>query len=49
MPPVPSTSAGRARTLRKGSADHLAIDVETESDRLIGNGVEIDEDKGLLL
>lgn len=48
MPPVPSASAAHARTLRKGSTDHLAIDLETESDRLIGNGMEIDEDKGLL-
>ena len=48
IPPVPSASAAHARTLRKGSTDHLAIDVETESVHLIGNGMEIDEDKGLL-
>ncbi|XP_038892630.1 putative leucine-rich repeat-containing protein DDB_G0290503 [Benincasa hispida] len=45
MPPVPSASAAHARTLRKGSTDHLAIDIETESDRLIGKGME-SEDKG---
>lgn len=48
MPPVPSASAAHARTLQKGSTDHLAIDVETESDRLIEKGMESYEDKGLL-
>ena len=48
IPPVPPASAAHARMLRKGSTDHLAIDVETESDRLIGNAMEIDKDKGLL-
>ncbi|KAG7032332.1 hypothetical protein SDJN02_06377, partial [Cucurbita argyrosperma subsp. argyrosperma] len=46
IPPASSASAAHARTLRKGSTDHLAIDVETESVHLIGNGMEIDEDKG---
>lgn len=46
MPPVPSASAAHARTLQKGSTDHLAIDVETESDRLIEKGMESYEDKG---
>ncbi|XP_023542251.1 putative leucine-rich repeat-containing protein DDB_G0290503 isoform X2 [Cucurbita pepo subsp. pepo] len=46
IPPVPPASAAHARMLRKGSTDHLAIDVETESDRLIGNAMEIDKDKG---
>lgn len=48
IPPVPPASAAHARTLRKGSTDHLAIDVETESDRLLEKGLESDEDKGLL-
>ncbi|GKV14663.1 hypothetical protein SLEP1_g25503 [Rubroshorea leprosula] len=41
--PVPS--AVQVRTLRKGSTDHLAINVDSESDHLINNE-EIDEDKG---
>ncbi|KAF8018531.1 hypothetical protein BT93_H3418 [Corymbia citriodora subsp. variegata] len=43
MPPVPS--AAHARTMRKGSADHLALSVDMESNPLIGNQ-ETDEDKG---
>ncbi|KGN51711.1 myosin-10 isoform X1 [Cucumis sativus] len=46
IPPVPPASAAHARTLRKGSTDHLTIDVETESDRLLEKGLESDEDKG---
>lgn len=41
--PVPS--AAHVRTMRKGSADHLALDVDLESNRLINNE-ETDEDKG---
>ncbi|XP_057485762.1 trans-Golgi network-localized SYP41-interacting protein 1-like [Actinidia eriantha] len=41
--PVPS--AAHVRTLRKGSNDHLAINIDSESDRLIKNE-ETDEDKG---
>lgn len=43
--PVPS--AAHVRTLRKGSSDHLALDIDLESNRLI-NSKETDEDKGLL-
>lgn len=39
--------AAHARTLRKGSNDHLAIDIDSESDRLIKNE-ETDEDKGVI-
>ncbi|KAL3511387.1 hypothetical protein ACH5RR_030788 [Cinchona calisaya] len=38
-------SAAHARTLRKGSNDHLAISIEPESERLI-NHEQADEDKG---
>lgn len=48
IPPVPPASAAHARTLRKGSTDHLAIDVDIESDRLLEKGRESDEDKGVL-
>lgn len=41
--PVPS--AAHARNMRKGSADHLALDISTESDNLISR-VDTDEDKG---
>lgn len=41
--PVPS--AVQVRTMRKGSTDHLAINIDSESDHLINNE-EIDEDKG---
>ncbi|XP_057508982.1 trans-Golgi network-localized SYP41-interacting protein 1-like isoform X1 [Actinidia eriantha] len=41
--PVPS--AAHVRTLRKGSNDHLAINIDSESDHLIENE-ETDEDKG---
>ncbi|BBG93971.1 hypothetical protein Prudu_002139 [Prunus dulcis] len=41
--PVPS--AAHARTMRKGSTDHLSIDIGSESTRLI-NSAETDEDKG---
>ncbi|XP_073315775.1 trans-Golgi network-localized SYP41-interacting protein 1-like isoform X2 [Primulina huaijiensis] len=38
-------SAAHARTLRKGSSEHLAININSESDRLM-NSLESDEDKG---
>ncbi|KAF7813649.1 golgin subfamily B member 1-like isoform X1 [Senna tora] len=41
--PVPS--AALVRNMRKGSADHLALDIGGESDRLISSS-DIDEDKG---
>ncbi|KAK4429746.1 hypothetical protein Salat_1275200 [Sesamum alatum] len=40
-------SAAHVRTLRKGSNDHLAINIGSESERLINNE-ETDEDKGHL-
>ncbi|CBI27520.3 unnamed protein product, partial [Vitis vinifera] len=40
--PVPS--AAHVRTLRKGSTDHLALNIDSESDHLIKE--ETDEDKG---
>ncbi|XWS34662.1 hypothetical protein CRYUN_Cryun21dG0056900 [Craigia yunnanensis] len=43
--PVPP--AAHVRTLRKGSTDHLALNIDLESDRLINNE-ETDEDKGHL-
>ncbi|KAL8535229.1 hypothetical protein ACS0TY_011015 [Phlomoides rotata] len=43
---IPSvSSAAHARTLRKGSSDHLAINIESESERLL-NDKGSDEDKG---
>ncbi|XP_030444431.1 trans-Golgi network-localized SYP41-interacting protein 1-like [Syzygium oleosum] len=44
MPPVPS--AALAQTMGKGSADHLALSIDSESNPLIGNK-ETDEDKGI--
>ncbi|KAL9423770.1 hypothetical protein AB3S75_035790 [Citrus x aurantiifolia] len=41
--PVPS--AAHTRTMRKGSTDHLTINIDSESARLI-NSEETDEDKG---
>lgn len=41
-------SAAHARTMRKGSSDHLAININSESDRLM-NSLESDEDKGVYL
>ncbi|XP_059633606.1 trans-Golgi network-localized SYP41-interacting protein 1 isoform X2 [Cornus florida] len=41
----PAASAAHVRTLRKGSSDHLALNIDSESDRLI-NSEETDEDKG---
>ena len=41
----PSPSAALVRNMRKGSTDHLALDVDGESDRLI-RSTDIDEDKG---
>lgn len=45
IPPA-APSAAHVRTLRKGSSDHLAINVDLEYDRLISNE-ETAEDKGL--
>ncbi|XP_009769668.1 trans-Golgi network-localized SYP41-interacting protein 1 [Nicotiana sylvestris] len=39
------TSAAHVRTLRKGSTDQLAINIDTESERLI-NDEEADQEKG---
>jgi hypothetical protein len=44
MSSVPA--ATHVRTLRKGSTDQLAINIDVESERLINNE-GIDEDKGL--
>ncbi|KAL0421494.1 UNVERIFIED_CONTAM: hypothetical protein Slati_3172300 [Sesamum latifolium] len=41
-------SAAHVRSLRKGSNDHLAINIGSESERLINNE-ETDEDKGMYL
>ncbi|XP_014493879.1 myosin-11 [Vigna radiata var. radiata] len=41
----PVSSAAHVRNMRKGSADHLALDISMESDNLI-NRVDTDEDKG---
>lgn len=43
IPPVPT--AAHVRTMRKGSTDHLALDVDLESAGLI-NSEQSDEDKG---
>lgn len=43
LSPVPS--AAHVRTMRKGSTEHLALNIDSESDRLINNE-ETDEDKG---
>ncbi|XVE74880.1 hypothetical protein DITRI_Ditri12bG0053900 [Diplodiscus trichospermus] len=40
-------SAAQVRTMRKGSMDHLALNIDSESDHLINNE-ETDEDKGHL-
>ncbi|KAL2547157.1 hypothetical protein Fot_16390 [Forsythia ovata] len=45
LPPVPS--AAHVRPLRKGSSDQLAIDIDSDSERLVNNK-EADEDKGHL-
>lgn len=44
---APAAFSAHARTLRKGSNDHLAIDIDSESDRLI-KIEETDEDKGVI-
>ncbi|KAK9934497.1 hypothetical protein M0R45_021638 [Rubus argutus] len=41
----PVSSAAHVRTMRKGSTDHLVIDIDSESTRLISNE-DTDEDKG---
>ncbi|KAI4343352.1 hypothetical protein L6164_010713 [Bauhinia variegata] len=41
--PVPS--AAHVRNMRKGSSDHLELDIDVESDRLI-HSADADEDKG---
>ncbi|XWS63777.1 hypothetical protein CRYUN_Cryun06bG0130900 [Craigia yunnanensis] len=43
----PVASAAHVRTMRKGSTDHLALNIDSESDHLI-NSEETDEDKGHL-
>ncbi|KAJ7957643.1 golgin subfamily B member 1-like isoform X1 [Quillaja saponaria] len=43
----PVQSAAHVRNMRKGSSDHLALDIDLESDRLINN-LDSDEDKGHL-
>lgn len=45
MAPVPP--AAHVRTMRKGSTDHLALDIDSESSRLVNNEEETNEDKGL--
>lgn len=45
LPPIPA--AAHVRTMRKGSSDHLALNIDSESDRLI-NHHETD-DKGLFV
>ncbi|KAF1864379.1 hypothetical protein Lal_00022037 [Lupinus albus] len=42
--PVPS--AAHARSMRKGSSDHLALDINVESDHLINTAYTDDDDKG---
>lgn len=42
------TSAAHVRTLRKGSTDQLAINIDTESERLI-NDEEADQEKGIVM
>ncbi|KAK4283509.1 hypothetical protein QN277_000452 [Acacia crassicarpa] len=41
----PAPSAALVRNMRKGSTDHLALDIDGESDRLISRA-DVDEDKG---
>ena len=41
----PVASAAHVRTMRKGSTDHLALNIDSESDCLI-NSEETDEEKG---
>ncbi|XP_043723243.1 putative leucine-rich repeat-containing protein DDB_G0290503 isoform X2 [Telopea speciosissima] len=41
----PASSAAHVRTMRKGSSDHLALNIDSESDRLV-NHLEPDDDKG---
>ena len=41
--PVPT--AAQVRTVRKGSADHLSINIDSESEHLMNHN-ETDEDKG---
>lgn len=40
----PVSSAAHARTMRKGSADHLVLNVDSESNPLVHK--ETDDDKG---
>ncbi|KAJ0095780.1 hypothetical protein Patl1_16827 [Pistacia atlantica] len=43
----PVASAAHVRSMRKGSTDHLAINIDSESARLVNNSEETDdEDKG---
>ncbi|KAI3940632.1 hypothetical protein MKW92_047122 [Papaver armeniacum] len=41
----PAASAAHVRSMRKGSSDHLALTIDSESDRLL-NLPETDDDKG---
>ncbi|XP_042504098.1 putative leucine-rich repeat-containing protein DDB_G0290503 isoform X2 [Macadamia integrifolia] len=41
----PVSSATHVRTMRKGSSDHLALNIDSESDHLV-NHLEPDDDKG---
>ncbi|XP_026405155.1 myosin-11-like isoform X1 [Papaver somniferum] len=43
--PAASSSAAHVRSMRKGSSDHLALTIDSESDRLL-NVPETDDDKG---
>lgn len=42
----PAASAAHARTMRKGSTEHLALNIDLETGSLM-NHEETDEDKGL--
>lgn len=44
LSPVPL--AAHVRNMRKGSSDHLALDIGGESDQLI-NSADTDDDKGI--
>ncbi|RZC79570.1 hypothetical protein C5167_003808 [Papaver somniferum] len=43
--PPPAASTAHVRSMRKGSSDHLALTIDSESDRLL-NLPETDDDKG---
>lgn len=48
MPIPPGPSIAQVRSLKKGSSDQLAINIDSESDRLISKK-DTTEDKGLFL